>query len=228
MFKSIYSFLILFCFCSCQKAFSQGQTITIRANRYPLPTLLREIQDKSQYSIIYSNEIVTDSLKASIDLQNRPVSEILNIILAPHQLFYSFRDQRLILIGSKQPLTPSAAFSRKPLQGVVNDENHQPIAYATVALYQNNRKLTDQACSEAGRFLLDFPFQQDSSYELKISSVNYLAKNIRFVYPDSTNLHSIELIRHTGTLKEANVNANRPLVERQIDRLVFNVSNSIA
>jgi hypothetical protein len=228
MTKSFLLFLMLLLVSRSQQVNAQEQAVSIRADKLSLPQVLKELEEKTKYTFFYSNDIVTNDLQVSIDAQQRPLSDILKSILETHQLFYSFRDQRLILIGSKRMQDATLTYSASPLYGVVTADNNTPIAFATVVLFKNGRILTDMACKEDGTFALDFPFQPDSAYELKVSSVGFQTRTIRFVYPDRTNISSIKLHRQTGTLKEVNVKGSKPMIERQIDRLVFNLSNSIA
>jgi hypothetical protein len=228
MFKSFVFLSLLFFLSKTQPASAQDQVVSIHANNISLPQVLKELEKKSNYTIIYSNDIVTNGLQVSVDMQQRPMSEILRTILEPNQLFYSFRDQRLILIGRKRQQEAIPFYSNVLIFGVVKDDNDVPIAFATVALLKNEKKLTDLACSETGIFTLDFPFKPDSAYSLTVSAIGFQTKTIRFVYPDTKNLSVIRLSRQTGLLKTVTVQANKPMIERQIDRLVFYLSNSIA
>ena len=114
------------------------------------------------------------------------------------------------------------------LSGLVVGDDDMPISFATIALLKNDSLLTYMTCSDRGRFSSGFRLQQNSTYELHVSSVGYQPVAISFVYPDTARISKIKLIRQSNTLKNVVVSANKPLVERKIDRLVFNLANSIA
>ena len=204
--------------------------MSLRVVNSPLPTVLKDIQLKTQYSILYSNDVVTDSIRVSIDAKRRPVSEILRSILEPNELFYSFRNNDLILIGSHRLRVKGQTmdYATDTLSGWVIGDDNLPVAFATTALLKNDTLLTYMTCTEHGRFSSGFPMQQNRRYELSISSVGYQPRVISFVYPDTAKTNKIKLLRQTNTLAKVIVNASKPMVERKIDRLVFNLSNSIA
>lgn len=226
----LYLFFMLLLFTWLTSANAQDKKVSIKAISSSLPLVLKEIQQKAQYNIVYSNDVVTDNILVSIDAVRRPVSEILQSILEPHDLFYSFRESDLILIARRPaPVQRQAtAYFTDTLSGLVVGDDDLPVAFATIALLKNDSLLTYMACTEKGRFSSAFPMQPNSTYELSVSSVGYQPAVISFVYPDTAKTNKIKLLRQSNTLTKVIVNASKPMVERKIDRLVFNLANSIA
>lgn len=208
---------------------AQGRKIALDVNRQPLPLVLEQIQKRSRYNIIYSDEVVSDTMLVTLQTGKRPVSEILQTVLGPKDLFYLLRNNDMIVIGSnvlrKQGF--SMAFAQSRISGRVVDETGLPIPFATVALSDGKRLLTNMAGSENGQFEFTFPLIVDSSYRISVSSVGFSPQEIRFTYPDADDLKRIVLIKDKGTLAAVTVTTEKPLVERKVDRLVFNVENSI-
>jgi hypothetical protein len=227
--KYIFLFFILFLFSRSNNANAQEKKISVSADNSPLTRVLIEIQRKAPYNILFSNEVVTDSLRVSIDAVDRPVAEILQSILEPNDLFYSCRNN-LILIGSRRLQVQGAAMAYSPvaISGWIVGNDNLPVAFATITLSKNDTVLIDMACTEQGHFAFGFPMQPNSTYGVSVSAVGYQPKVFTFVYPDTAKIHKIELLRQANTLRSVTVKASTPMIERKIDRLVFNLANSIA
>lgn len=108
------------------------------------------------------------------------------------------------------------------LSGVVQDAEHQPIAYATVSLLsQDSTLLTGTITDDKGAFSLS---QQNGKYLLQVSFVGYRT----ICQPVESGSKPLVLTLHeeSAQLGEVEVSGKRPLVERQFDKLVLNVSNS--
>lgn len=228
--RKLFLFLMLFFLGRSTNAYAQEKIVSIRASNSPLPLVLQEIEEKTRYSFLYSNDVVTDSMRVSIDARRRPVSEILRLILEPNDLFYSLRGNDLVVIGRRriQEQMQTATYYSDTLSGMIIGDDNLPVAFATISLLKNDTVIAEVVCSEQGYFLVGFPMQANTSYKLSVSSVGYQPRVIGFVYPDTSKINRIELVRQTNTLRNVTVEASKPLIERKIDRLVFNLANSIA
>lgn len=108
------------------------------------------------------------------------------------------------------------------LSGVVQDTEHHPIAYATVSLLsQDSTLLTGTITDDTGAFSLAQP---SGKHLLQVSFVGYQT----ICQPVEAGSKSLVLTLHeeSAQLGEVEVSGKRPLVERQFDKLVLNVSNS--
>jgi hypothetical protein len=116
----------------------------------------------------------------------------------------------------------------RAITGIVVGEDELPIAFATITLLKNNKALTDRTCSEQGYFILDFPWTAQTIYAIRVSHIGHQPAVVTFMYPDTIAITKIKLIRQSNTLQSVTVKEDKPMVERKIDRLVFNLENSIA
>jgi|GEM_PF-583582 len=202
---------------------AQDRKLTLKITNSPLPKVLDEIQRKTRYNILYSDEVVQDSMYASIDAVRRPASEILQTILPPQNLFYILRGNDKIVIGSELLRKQGAnlAFAQSKIEGRVMDDNRQPVPFATLALLKDKKNLLIMACNEQGRFEFTFPVSVDSLYRIALSSVGFLPKEINFTYPDISKLKHIVLEKDKNVLEGVKITAVKPLMERLADRFVF-------
>ncbi len=113
-------------------------------------------------------------------------------------------------------------FAQQNLTGIVSDGKGQPLDFATVTLSQNGTVLTSQL-AEAGKFTLTNLNQ--SPYELAISLIGY--KSVLRVFNMPKDSLNITLLNDDLQLNEVSIVFKKPTIERQIDRVVFNVANSI-
>ena len=109
------------------------------------------------------------------------------------------------------PLTVSA----ETVKGTVTDTRKQPIPFATVSvLSSDSTLLTGAITDEDGHYSIEIPAR---AYIIQASFVGY---HTAFGGPDFV-LHE-----ETERLAEVEVKAKKPLIERQMDKLVVNVSAS--
>ncbi|MBE8714751.1 TonB-dependent receptor [Sphingobacterium hungaricum] len=129
-------------------------------------------------------------------------------------------------------LLPFFALAQKAqIRGlVVVDSSKQPIAGATVALLTQNTQayIRGQQTNEKGEFVFD---EVDAStYTLRISYTgleNYLKENLVITAGNNVNLGTLELTEASQTISEVVVEGRMPDMQLDIDKKVFDVSQSL-
>lgn len=207
--------------------FAQKQKISVSAYNQPIKEVFDQIQAKSDYYILFSDEVVPDSMKVSVEAEHVPVSEILNTILRNKGLSYSVTYKGLIVISaSGQGLTNQSPASRTGFSGEITDEKNAAVSFASVALVQDGRQVAGTISDERGRFTIFFPLADNQKYTLKVSCIGYQSSAREFIYPDTNSVRRILLTEEKNTLKTVTVTAKRPLIVRKADRYVIDVENS--
>ena len=112
------------------------------------------------------------------------------------------------------------------LTGRLTDKQEQPIEYAEVSIKNVNDsiKMMTTLTDKMGNFSLSIP---KGAYLL---SVDYLGQNLlkkKLSVMDNINLRVLK-VNTINRIGEVMVTGEKPLIERKIDRLVFNVENSIS
>jgi len=107
-------------------------------------------------------------------------------------------------------------------KGFVNDKTGEPIDGVTISLHRADSTLAIQT-SKNGLFSFLQPFK--GNYVLKANAVGY--KNITKVINLPIDSVTIVMISDDKTLDQVTVSASKPLIVRKIDRVIFNVENSI-
>src|SRR4051812_10335414 len=77
--KITTAFLLLACLQLSARTFSQDR-ITINLQSAELKTALKQIEKKTVFRFLYNDEVVTSNQKVSINVVNKPVTEVLDNI----------------------------------------------------------------------------------------------------------------------------------------------------
>lgn len=134
----------------------------------------------------------------------------------------------VILINAQPAVNPAIG----KIDGVILDTtDHQPIEYATIALYlRNESKIVNGTTSDSkGNFTLTKV--PSGTYRIEINFLGYNKKVIENIKIDDKNsfvsLGKIFLSPKSTSLQGVTVTAERNIIENKIDKLVYNAENDI-
>jgi hypothetical protein len=129
-------------------------------------------------------------------------------------------------------LLPGYVFSqtKAKLSGTVSDST-KPIAFATVRLFKNSSQppLQTTVTKENGSFELNKP--DTGNYILSFTHTGFAEKKINIIVPAQASdmkIEPIQLTKASDVLKEVVVRSQRPMVEQQDDKIIFNVEDDPA
>lgn len=118
------------------------------------------------------------------------------------------------------------SYAQIELKGVIKDSSNSVIAFANVVLTnQKNEIVKGTITDEKGEFILS---AKKGKYEISISFLGYKDWVKEISVDNSYDFGIIILEESKNSLDEVVVTARKPLIERKVDRLIFNVDNSIA
>ena len=123
---------------------------------------------------------------------------------------------------------PNRVFSQNQVRGQIVDKENQPVSFANVVLLNAKDSVSvikGMISEDDGSFL--FEEIENHPYVLKISFLGFADYIKRFEVEGNTNLGKIELQETSNSLDEVTVKARKPKIERKIDRISFNVENSV-
>lgn len=122
-------------------------------------------------------------------------------------------------------LTFSSLFYAQIITGKVAD-NTDVIPFANVILKDSNNKIiAGTTTSDAGKFELK---TSNGTYTIEISFLGYETLSKTIVINKNINLGTLVLKENAQALDEIVVKTEKRVLERKVDRLVFNVEKSIA
>lgn len=117
---------------------------------------------------------------------------------------------------------PFQLSAQQKVTGIVSDEQGKTLDAATVTLSQHGQVISSQL-ADRGRFT--FSGLNPVGYQLSVSLIGYKASLRTINMPKDTLV--ITLMSESRQLNEVAVTFKKPTIERKIDRVVFNVENSI-
>ncbi|MDR0421007.1 MAG: TonB-dependent receptor [Prevotellaceae bacterium] len=106
------------------------------------------------------------------------------------------------------------------ISGKVTDTNNNPVEFAEILLLQNNSALQYQLTDEEGKFVFNSP---RGKYGLQIRQLGDTLYNQIIDISQNTDLGIIRVQHKPDVLQAATVIANKKIIERRADRMIFNV-----
>ena len=111
------------------------------------------------------------------------------------------------------------------ITGSVTDQKNNPLDFATIFLKKDTNVLQTTISNTRGAFSFD-NLKNNIFYTLSISLIGYKKLDTSFI-PSANATINISLQIDNTQLKTVTVTSKKPLIERKIDRIIFNVENSI-
>lgn len=222
--RKFLTYALIFGFCS--PLLAQNKKISTSLKNEPIAVLFQQIQKQSGYNVVYSDEVIADSMLVTLTAERTPVAQILGEVLPQKQLFYKMLSDGLIVIGSYKGQVPNANGLTTSINGTVIDTKGNPIPFASIGLFEDDKVVGGNISSDAGLYRIAYHFMAQKAYLLKVSSVGFETLTVNFTYPDTTNLKQLTLKEGQHTLKTVNITGDKPLIERKTDRYIVNVEGS--
>src|SRR5688572_15700635 len=128
------------------------------------------------------------------------------------------------------PSTVSAQ-QKAAVSGIVADMNNTPVSFTTVRVYREKDSATVTQTSytkEDGKFKLALPVP--GNFILVFSHIAHDVKKQKLALQPGSNvdLGTIQLAPKSGTMNNVVITAQRPLIEQNDDKIVFNVEDDPA
>ena len=116
-------------------------------------------------------------------------------------------------------------FSQVKISGQIKDEKNNPVEFIEVQL-QNKDSIIfkSELTSVEGKFILE---TEKGKYTLLVRQLGIIYHKQDIDVNQDTTLGVINIIEKTQELQEVVITSKKKLIERKVDRLVFNVENSI-
>ncbi|AOM77097.1 outer membrane beta-barrel family protein [Pedobacter steynii] len=226
----LFSLALLFLVVLSAKA--QQREITLKLNRKPIVELFRQIQLQSGYNIVYSDEMISDTMLVSVSFNRLPVSKVLDSVLPDKQLFYQVLSETMIVIGSRLIKEQESGTAKTTVSGTTVNLEGTPIPFATVSLLENELQVSGAIASDQGHFQFSHTFRSNKDYTLKISSIGYEVLIFKFAIPKQGSQQKIfgklKLVPKAKILKEVNITGSPKIIEMEGGNIVFNVSKSVS
>ena len=120
--------------------------------------------------------------------------------------------------------------SSQDISGVIKDEEGKPVANITIGLLKSKDSsiIKYQLSDASGNYIFIKPGKQE--YIIRATGTGFDPQYSAIFKMEDEDVPIPEIILHkkVSELQTVTVKANIPLIERKVDRLIFNIENSIA
>jgi hypothetical protein len=122
----------------------------------------------------------------------------------------------------------SFAQNLNKISGKILDENKEPVPFVVVKLFAVGDSVAVKSIASKMDGKFEFDGVKNGAYLVKFSIVGFkLKQTANFSLSATTDLGIISIEKLSKQLSDVNVTAIKPFIERQIDKTVLNIENSI-
>lgn len=197
-------YLLLFVFCFLVVAlqakspvYGQAKTFTVSLKNVTLKEVISYVEKNSQYVFFFKPEVINQSTQISVSLKNATVKQLLDKVSEQANIVYEMKERQIVLKEEKVS-EQSVSQKKRLLQGLVKDEQGNPIIGASIQLKNTGTGvITD----------LDGLFQiqvTDKNSVIVISYIGYVTQEISV--GDRSSI-TVQLKEDTKSLEEVVVTA---------------------
>ena len=197
-------YLLLFVFCFLVVAlqakspvYGQAKTFTVSLKNVTLKEVISYVEKNSQYVFFFKPEVINQSTQICVSLKNATVKQLLDKVSEQANIVYEMKERQIVL-KEKKVSEQSVSQKKRLLQGLVKDEQGNPIIGASIQLKNTGTGvITD----------LDGLFQiqvTDKNSVIVISYIGYVTQEISV--GDRSSI-TVQLKEDTKSLEEVVVTA---------------------
>lgn len=112
----------------------QNRMITLVVHNVTVKDAIEAIKKQSDYSFFIDTNAVNVHRKVSVDLANKPVHEVLDVIFQGQGVKYEVKGNHIVISSSKMAAMSQASSEKKKITGTVTDEKGEPAIGANISV----------------------------------------------------------------------------------------------
>ncbi|QZK98524.1 outer membrane beta-barrel family protein [Flavobacterium psychrophilum] len=121
---------------------------------------------------------------------------------------------------------PSKLFSQVTISGQIKDKKNKPIEFLEIQLQNNDSIIVKSELTNVdGKFTI---LTEKGEYQLIIKQLGKVLQKQKITAKQDTYIGVIQIIETQQQLEEVIIASKKKLIERKVDRLIFNIENSIS
>jgi outer membrane receptor protein involved in Fe transport len=206
---------------------TQGQNmhsdmVAIGLRDESLASGLKKIEQQTSLRFYYRKAEIKALIGLNLALENRTIEQTLQGLLK--NTFLSFRQ-----VEGNILIERNAVQANYEIKGRVVDIDHKSIAFANVIIKQvaTDRIIQSAQTDTGGLFRLTAT--EKGNYLIGISEVSKDSLSVALTLGDMKTVQLPDIILNTSIkqLKQVTIISNTPVLERKVDRWIFNLNNTI-
>lgn len=143
----------LMCLMGCA-VWAWSQQVTLKFNDVKMEDVLVAIKKQTNYSLVFSNQVLDVNRRVSIDVKDLPLTQALRMLLAGTTVRSEIKNNKIYFVENTPSKNSTLNRPRKKIAGIVKDIMGEPIIGANVSVKgEQGGTITDLD----GRFSLDVP-----------------------------------------------------------------------
>ncbi len=134
------------------ETYSQNTKLSLDMKDAPIQTVLKAIEDQSEFFFLYSSKMINVDQKVDISVEGKKINEVLDDLLAETNIKYSVKDRQILLVNKEANESPEMQQNR--ITGTVTDKNGAPVAGANVVVTGTSQGAITDA---SGKYSIEVP-----------------------------------------------------------------------
>lgn len=175
-------------------SYAQHTVLSLNLKDKSIAEVLDAIEEQSEFHFYYNSNLVNTTKKVSVNVSNKDVFNILEVLFKGSDVSYKVVDKDVILTVKKEKALPERQqrSTTRRITGTVTDKNGESIIGANVSVKGTT---TGTITDMDGKFELNVP----AGGKLQISYIGYISQEIAL---GEKNTYFIQLMEDTQKLDE--------------------------
>ena len=203
--KALRPLLVLLMLCIGASGYAADNKVTLDARNVTLESVLRSIEKQTDYRFFYSKETINVNVHVTVNVQNEPLTAVLDKILPTHGINYVINNKRISLNQASSATKNKQQVSKGniiKIVGTVTDTQGEPLIAASVVVKGSQ---TATVTNEEGAFQLN---NVDPNATLTVSYIGYKTQyvslkgrfDIKIVLQEDSKVLSEAIVIGYGTI----------------------------
>ena len=113
-------------------SYSQVTKLNLNFENSSVREVLSQIEDQSEFYFLYNSKIIDVERKVNVNLKNKKIDQVLNILFEDTNVEYTIVDRQIVLSGERAINSKSIGSQQKQVAGKVTDESNLPLPGVTI------------------------------------------------------------------------------------------------
>lgn len=113
---------------------AREQLISLKFHRAKLNTVLYAITNQTQYQFFYNDRVSKEIGLISVDVEKKPLEQVLEIILPMDRLNYHIEDKQITISFRSKSSKSGAVVQQEKVQGTIKDSEGKPLQAASISI----------------------------------------------------------------------------------------------